>query len=123
MKISSAERAILAVAVLFLGFLGGWLYRSQLGRPIIVETQHILTREAEVSLPPAPGPTGEKINVNEATAEELTAIPGIGEKLAQAIVAEREQSGPYLYPEDLLRVSGIGEESIQGLLDYITVGE
>ena len=66
---------------------------------------------------------GEKINVNEATAEELTAIPGIGEKLAQAIVAEREQSGPYLYPEDLLRVSGIGEESIQGLLDYITVGE
>ena len=123
MKISSAERAILAVAVLFLGFLGGWLYRSQLGRPIIVETQHILTREAEVSLPPASGTMGEKINVNEATAEELTAIPGIGEKLAQAIVAEREQSGPYLYPEDLLRVSGIGEESVQGLLDYITVGE
>ena len=123
MKISSAEKAILAVAVLFLGFLGGWLYRSQLGRPITVETQHVLTREAEVSLPPAPGTMGEKINVNEATAEELTAIPGIGEKLAQAIVAEREQSGPYLYPDDLLRVSGIGEESIQGLLHYITVGE
>ena len=123
MKISSPEKAILAVAVLFLGFLGGWLYRSQLGRPITVETQHVLTGEAEVSLPPATGTMGEKINVNEATAEELTAIPGIGEKLAQAIVAEREQSGPYLYPRDLLRVSGIGEESIQGLLDYITVGE
>ena len=123
MKISSPEKAILAVAVLFLGFLGGWLYRSQLGRPITVETQHVLAREVEVSLPPATGTMGEKINVNEATAEELTAIPGVGEKLAQAIVDERERGGPYLYPRDLLRVSGIGEESVQGLLDYITVGE
>lgn len=125
MKISSAEKAILAVAVLFLGFLGGWLYRSQLGRPITVETQHVLAQDGAIEkiALPSPDAAGEKINVNEATAEELTAIPGIGEKLAQAIVAEREQSGPYLYPEDLLRVSGIGEESIQGLLDYITVGE
>lgn len=125
MKISSPEKAILAVAVLFLGFLGGWLCRSQLGRPITVETQHFLTRDAateEIALP-SPAGAGEKINVNQATAEELTAVPGIGEKLARAIVAEREESGPYLYPEDLLRVSGIGEESVQGLLDYITVGE
>lgn len=125
MKISSAEKAILAVAVLFLGFLSGWLYRGRLGRPITVETQHILTQDGatEKTALPSPAAAGEKINVNEATAEELTAIPGIGEKLAQAIVTEREKSGPYLYPEDLLRVSGIGEESLQRLLDYITVGE
>lgn len=125
MKISSPEKAILAAAVLFLGFLGGWLYRGQLGRPVTVETQRLLTGGAAIERTaiPSPAAAGEKVDINRATAEELTAIPGIGEKLAQAIVTERELGGPYLYPEDLLRVRGIGEESVQGLLDYITVGE
>ena len=48
------------------------------------------------------------IRINEADAEELTCIPGIGEKISSLIVAERETNGPFYYPEDLLAVHGIG---------------
>ena len=45
----------------------------------------------------------------QADAEELQQLPGIGETLAQAILDEREAHGPFLYPEDLMAVRGIGE--------------
>ena len=50
-------------------------------------------------------------------------LPGIGEKRAADIVADRAANGPYRYPEDLTRVSGIGEETLAGLLGQITTGE
>ena len=53
--------------------------------------------------------------------EELTALPGIGEKRARDIIAYRTQNGPFRIPEDLTRVSGIGEGILEGLIDYITV--
>lgn len=59
------------------------------------------------------------INLNAATAEELDALPGVGEATARAIVEDREANGPFTTPEDLMRVSGIGEkkfERIRGLV-------
>ena len=66
-----------------------------------------------------PLPRGE-ICVNTLDAEALTVLPGIGPALAQAIVVEREQGGPFHYPEDLLAVRGIGQgklEDIRHMLD------
>lgn len=121
MKISSKEKLVLAPAAFFLAFLAGWLCRGWLGGPITVETHRTLAPGTAVTAFPAPGAV-EKIDVNRAAAEELASLPGLGESLAQAIVTERELGGPYLYPEDLIRVRGIGPESVQKLLDYITVG-
>ena len=73
-----------------------------------------------VRRPEAPE-AGEKININTAQLEELTALPGIGEKRARDIIAYRTQNGPFRIPEDLTRVSGIGEGILEGLIDYITV--
>lgn len=59
------------------------------------------------------------ININTATESELTALPGVGEATARAIVEERERGGPFSSPEDIMRVSGIGEkkyERMQGLI-------
>lgn len=70
-------------------------------------------------IPPAP-PDGT-VRINEADAEELQQLPGIGETIAQAIIDEREAHGPFLYPEDLMAVRGIGEskyEQIRPWLDY-----
>ena len=67
-----------------------------------------------------PEPTA-KININTATAEELETLPGIGEKRAADIVADREANGPFRIVEELTRVSGIGEGTLEGLIDYITV--
>lgn len=61
------------------------------------------------------------ININTATAEELDSLPGIGPSTAAAIVEDRERNGPFVNPEDLMRVSGIGEGKFSKLKDQIRV--
>ncbi len=57
-----------------------------------------------------------RINVNEATVEELCALSGIGEVTAQNIVDYRTQNGPFTSLLDLEHVSGIGPVKLQSLL-------
>ena len=64
----------------------------------------------------------ELVDVNTAGLEELMSLPGIGEVKARAILADREANGPYRYPEHLIRVRGIGEGTLEGILDQITAG-
>lgn len=61
------------------------------------------------------------ININTATAEELDSLPGIGPSTAAAIVEDRERNGPFASPEDLMRVSGIGEGKFSKLKGQISV--
>jgi competence protein ComEA len=60
------------------------------------------------------------VNINTASAADLDALPGIGPKLAEAIVAHRQQYGPFRRPEDLLQVKGIGEKRLQKIRPYIS---
>ena len=122
LKLSKAEGAILLIGVAFLAFVTGWALRGtgQSG-PILVETQRSLGDVTLTLDAPTPTPEQKKVDVNTATLEELMALPGIGEKRAADIIAERERGGPYRFPEDLTRVSGIGEETVAKLADYITV--
>lgn len=66
--------------------------------------------------------TGE-IDINSATAEELQALPGIGSKYSESIVVYRQRNGGFLYPEELLEISGIAEKRYAILLPYITLGD
>ena len=70
--------------------------------------------------PQKAAPTG-KVNINRASAEELEALPGIGPATAKKIIADRESAGPYETPEDLMRVSGIGEKKYASIADLICV--
>jgi competence ComEA-like helix-hairpin-helix protein len=63
----------------------------------------------------------QPIDINRATAEELQRLPGIGPKLSERILAEREKS-PFKSVADLRRVSGIGPKVFERLRPYITVG-
>jgi chaperonin cofactor prefoldin len=58
-------------------------------------------------------------NINTADLESLTHVPGIGPALADRIIAAR----PFARLEDLFRVSGIGLESMQMLLPYLTIND
>ena len=62
------------------------------------------------------------VDVNTAGLDELMTLPGIGEVRARAILDDREANGPFRYPEDLIRVEGIGEGILSGILDQITTG-
>jgi len=61
------------------------------------------------------------LDINRATAEQLTSLPGIGPAKAQAIVAEREEGGLFLSKEDLLRVKGIGQKILDRLKENVVV--
>lgn len=125
MKISKGEGAIVLIASLFVAFTAGWFLRgASQAQPIRVETERTLKAEAAVTALPAPAPEPERasIDLNTASAEELQTLPGIGEKRAADIVADREKNGPYSFPEEITRIKGIGEETVAELLEYVTVG-
>ncbi|MBR57980.1 MAG: hypothetical protein CMH54_07960 [Myxococcales bacterium] len=53
------------------------------------------------------------LNVNTASASQLVQLKGVGPTLAKRIVANREMHGPFFRVEDMRRVKGIGEKSVQ----------
>ena len=61
-------------------------------------------------------------NINTATVQELADLPGIGVKLAQAIVDYRVTEGGFDSIEEIGNVDGIGEKKYESLKDKITVG-
>lgn len=63
-----------------------------------------------------------RININTASQKDLTSLPGIGDTKAAAILADRTENGFYEVPEDLKRVSGIGDATFEKLRDRITTG-
>ena len=65
----------------------------------------------------------EPININTATAEELTALPRIGEVTAARIVKWREENGPFATTEELMNVQGIGERLYERIRPHVTVGD
>ena len=69
-----------------------------------------------------PPPQGE-VRVNTLDAEALTALPGIGPVLAQAILEERQRGGPFHYPEDLLAVRGIGAGRLAAIRELLDLRE
>lgn len=92
------------------------------GEQIIVPTVEEQERLEEAAVAGQTLDAGGKVNINTATVEQLDSLPGVGESTAQKIIADREENGPFGSPEDLKRVSGIGDKKYEDLADLITVG-
>lgn len=67
------------------------------------------------------GGTGGLVNINTASAAELQSLPGVGPSTAEAIVKDREANGAFASPEDLMRVSGIGEKKFAKMQGQVCV--
>jgi len=63
-----------------------------------------------------------QVNINTADADTLSSeLSGVGLSKAEAIVAYREQHGPYKQVEDLTNVKGIGIATIEKNKTKITL--
>ncbi len=76
------------------------------------------------SPPQSPVPSRDlRININTATIDELCDLPGIGPVLAERIIAYRKEFGLFTSPDELKKVSGIGDKTLEAVREYISVGE
>ena len=119
---------LVAVTLLFAVFtLGFFLGRNgshgsvELSVPAAMQTLPPQTTCPEPTTPETVAVTFP-IDINRADAEQLTALPGVGEVLAGRIVAYREENGSFLSTQELQNVEGIGEKRLDAILDLITVG-
>ena len=101
----------------------GYYYIPRVGEtpPPVVATPQRSTSPLPSDIPANSGPGDGPIDLNTATLEALTTLPGIGTVRAQAIVAYREQNGPFGSVEQVTEVSGIGPATYESIRDLVTV--
>lgn len=63
----------------------------------------------------------QKLDLNLATREQLVGVPGIGPRMAQAIVDLRSKKGSFLRIEELLELRGIKEKKLTALALHLVV--
>ncbi len=71
----------------------------------------------------SPVPLTAAINPNTASLQELTALPGVGQTRARALVAHRQRHGPFTRLEDLDPIPGFGPATLELLGPHVTFGE
>ena len=109
---------LIVMTFLFLASMTGFfLYRNYFREPV---TPTVMVSQAYHT---ALSGNHSRININTASVEELSTLPGIGETLAMRIVNYRLINGPYQEIDQLLNVDGIGSGKLKAILDMITTQE
>ena len=62
------------------------------------------------------------IDINTASAQQLSMLPGVGQTIAQSIVSYRQNNGLFKSIQDLINIPGVGEKTIETIAKYITFG-
>lgn len=121
-KFSGVEKGILVLTGVFLLLtVGYFLIQNNAGEEYSVQGQTFWTSEVGAVVREETPEGEQRVNINTAGVDELQTLPGIGQVLAQRIIDSRTQNGEFRIPEDILRVSGIGQGTLSKILDYITV--
>ena len=105
-----------------LGFIAGILFSHTAEYAINAERAAHPVRPVATKIysptPPGRG-SGEKLNINSATYEELLTLPGIGPHYARAIIRFREEKGGFHFIEEIMDVPGIGTKRFHTLKPLI----
>ena len=120
---------LLAITIIFGVFtFGFFLGRNQNKGEISVSVSADLMEKPTMESVTIPKTSEESIKIsfpipiNQAGKEELMALPGIGEVLADRIIAFRDEHGGFSSPEELLHVEGIGKKRLEEIIELITIG-
>src|SRR3989442_9871607 len=61
------------------------------------------------------------VNLNQATADELKTLPGVGEVTAKRIIDHRQRNGRFRRPEEIIIIQGFSEKKYRAIADLICV--
>lgn len=84
-------------------------------------SENITSASDETSLSDILASPALPVNINTASKEELTLLPGIGDATAEKIIAYREENGGFDTIEEIMEVSGIAEGRFEKIKDLIIV--
>ena len=124
-RISVLLIVTIAFAAFTFGFYMGRNERSQpvtLSIPPSLQTVPTTAAEAEPEETVTEPTITFPIDLNTSGKEAFMALPGIGETLADRILAYREKNGRFDHVEEILNVEGIGKVKFEKILDLITIG-
>ena len=92
---------------------------------VLLSPSLVKSADGSSALEPSPAPLAatqtKKLDINRATLAELVAVPGIGTRMAQAIVDLRTKKGSFAKLDELQDVPGIKEKKLAALTPYLTV--
>jgi competence ComEA-like helix-hairpin-helix protein len=78
------------------------------------------TSTPEPEFSPLPATEPDRVNLNQANAEALITLPGIGPRLAERIIAYRQKVGSFTNLDELSMVQGIGPALVEQLRSLVT---
>ena len=117
------QTILASVATLCIGLMIGILIgRFGLSPSVQLSTYDQIAINIPTTTAPHEFETTGKININTASAHELTMLPGIGKSGAENIIAYRLHYGQFMKIEDITNVKGISKERFENIKEYITVG-
>ena len=107
-SLGRSSRALALLAILSIVLVAGWIIYQRSIRTTSDLTDGQLVENWTVDL-------------NHATEQELRLIPGLGPKLARAILQRRSELGPFQSLDQLSEVPGIKEQRVRNLARYLKV--
>ena len=84
-------------------------------------TYNLLLHPANLALAETSQMASQIVNVNEASAQELELVKGVGPALAERIIEYRTANGKFKSLDQLKEVKGIGEAKLSKMKNKITL--
>lgn len=118
-----AQTVLLCITILCVGLMVGILLgKNTATRPVTLSAYDKISQDESSQSASSGNDAVGKININSATADELSMLPGIGSTYANRIIEYRLNNGNFNTIEELMNVKGIGTGRFDAIKNYITVG-